>query len=280
MNTIENYYDDNILIEDLYEGDLLDYEDDLLDYEEDLLDYDEDLLDYEDDFGDDDLLEDGFGEDIIERRRRGRRRRNRRRGKWGRRINRRHPRRTKRRSNFGKAVKGKASNAVSKAEFKKSLDSVSKDVNSIKKSVLVNNKALKALDGKYNDFVKELARKDSNQTKVLKNMQQMSMLSSLLNKPKFDESNLNVKLDVKKNENGEVTDVTAGSITENSDNKTVTFDQTMSLLLPMMTTMGDPKTGKTSNSEMMLPLVLLMNKDNDSNDNSMMLPLLLMTMNK
>ena len=49
------------------------------------------------------------------------------------------------------------------------------------------------MDGKYSSIVKDMARKDANHTKVLKNMQTMSMLGSLLNKPKFEESNLEIE---------------------------------------------------------------------------------------
>ena len=257
MYTLNGYYEDDFLIEDLLEDDLLDLEDDFLD---------EDLL--EDDLLEDDIL----GEDFAERRRRrGRRSRGRRRG-----INPRYPSGVKRKSNFGKQVSASTSQFVKKSELKSSLDAISKAVNTVKKSTLVNGKALKSLDGKYNDFVKELARKDANQTKVLKNMQTMNMLGSLLNKPKFDESNLQIE-----HEGGDTIDLSKAKIVEKSDNKTVSFDQTLSLLLPMMTTMGDSKTGKSSSNDMMLPLVLLMTQDKNNDDNNnLLLPLMLMMMNK
>ncbi|GLB50464.1 hypothetical protein [Neptunitalea lumnitzerae] len=250
MYTIENYYEDDFLIEDLLDDDLLDLDEDLLD----------------EDF-DDDPFED-YGEDFAERRRRSRRRR---RG----RISPKYPRSAKTRSNFGKGVSSGNTSYVKKAELKKSLDAISKAVNAVKKSALVNGKALKSLDGKYNDFVKDLARKDANQTKVLKNMQTMNMMGTLLNKPKFNEENLTI--DRTKTEQGETL-----VIKETADNQTVTYDQTMSLLLPMLTTMGDAKSGKSSSSDMMLPLVLLMSQNNSgsSDTNNTLLPLMLVMMNK
>lgn len=253
MNTIENYYEDSFLIEDLLEDDFLEYEEDLL----------------EDDYFDDDLLDESFGEDFAERRRRSKR--------AARRINPRYPRGAKTKSNFGKGITPGNSQYVKKADLKKSLDAISKAVNSVKQSALVNGKALKGLDGKYNDFVKELARKDANQTKVLKNMQNMNMMGSLLNKPKFDEANLKIVLE--KDASGKDVQV----IKETNNDATVSFDQTLSLLLPMMTTMGDSKNGKSSGSDMMLPMVLLLsqNKDNNnsSNDNTLLLAVMMM-MNK
>lgn len=261
MYSIEDYYDleDDLLIDDLLDDDLLE---DSYDFEDDLLD--DDLL--EDDFD----VEDDLGEDFDERRRRRRSRRRRR----NRRIRPRYPRGARRKSNFGKRISTPKSsnNFISKSEFKKSLDAISKDVNTIKKSALINGKSIKSLDGKYTDVVKDLARKDKNQTKVLKNIQTTTMLGSLLNKPKFDESNLEITGDTTTGENLQ--------ITERSDNKTVKFDQTMSLLLPMMTTMGDPNTGKSSSNDM-LPLILLMTQnDGNSDDNNLMPLLLLMMMNK
>ena len=52
------------------------------------------------------------------------------------------------------------------------------------------------------------------------------------------------------------------TIKEKEDNKTVQFDQTLSMLLPMLTTQGDSGSGKSN--DMMLPLVLLMTQGTNS----------------
>ncbi|ULC59435.1 hypothetical protein MBM09_00295 [Flaviramulus sp. BrNp1-15] len=254
MYYTEDLFDDSLLIEDLLDDGI----------------FDEDY--YEDDLLDDDLLDDDFGEDFAERRRRGRR---------GRRFKRLSPkisRNVRQRSNFGKAVAGNSKNLVTKADLKVALNTISKDVNGLKRTAISNGKTLKAVDGKYSSIVKDIARKDANQTKVLKNMQTMSMLGSLLNKPKFNEENLELTVVEKENGPDEVT------VKEKENDKTVNFDQTLSLLLPMLSTQGDSGSGKSSN-DMMLPLVLIMSQQNNgsgssSDSSNLMLPLVLMMMNK
>ncbi|UZO82327.1 hypothetical protein NBT05_07585 [Aquimarina sp. ERC-38] len=254
MYYADDLYDESLLIEDLLDDGY--FEDDLLD---------DDLLD-EDDFE----LEEEYGESFDERK--PYRRNSRSRYNKFKRLSPRLSSRVKKRSNFGRRLPNKTGKYITKTDLKTALNAISKDVNGIKKSVISNGKTVKALDGKYATIVKDIARKDANQTKVLKNMQQMSMLSSLLNKPKFDESNLEVN--IPQDGEGEVT------VKEKVDNKTVNFDQTLSLLLPMLTTAGDSGTGKSSN-DMMLPLILLMNNNNSgSSDTNAMLPILLLMMNK
>ena len=179
MYYTEDLYDDSLLIEDLLDDGVFDE-----DY------YDEDLLD-------DDLLDDGYGEDFSERRRKRRR---------FKRVSPRINSSVKKRSNFGRSIAGGSKNYVTKADLKVALNTISKDVNGLKSTVISNGKTLKAVDGKYSSIVKDIARKDANQTKVLKNMQMMNMLGSFLNKPKFAEENLSLKL-VKDN-SGNATDVT------------------------------------------------------------------------
>ena len=91
----------------------------------------------------------------------------------------------------------------------------------------------------------------------------MNMMGSLLNQPKLNLENLKVE---------------DGKIVKSGDKNPIEVDMTMSLILPMLTTMGDSGSGKSSdNMNMMLPLVLIMSqdKDNDS-DSKKMLPLVLM----
>lgn len=174
------------------------------------------------------------------------------------------------RSNFGNILSGKAADYATKSDLKKSLDSISKDVNELKTTTIATNKALVSLDAKHTELAKIDARKGENQTKVLKNMQMMSMMGSLLNQPKLKVENLQVVQ-------------AAGDIPEHivvkPGTNPIEVDMTMSIIMSMMTTAGDSGSGKSSDSmNMMLPMMLLMNKDNSSNN---MLPIvLMMTMNK
>ena len=176
----------------------------------------------------------------------------------------------KQRSNFGKTLSGRANDYATKSELKKSLDAISNQVNELKKTSLATNKALVALDQKHTEFAKIDARKGDNQTKVLKNMQMMSMMGSLLNQPKLVTENL------------EVTGTGSDTKIIAKDGKNPIYvDQTMSLLLPMLTTMGDSGSGKSDNSNMMLPLVLIMSQNKDNTNNNNILPLaMVMMMNK
>lgn len=177
----------------------------------------------------------------------------------------------KQRSNFGKALSGRANDYATKSELKKSLDAISNQVNELKKTSLATNKALVALDQKHTEFAKIDARKGDNQTKVLKNMQMMNMMGSLLNQPKLDVAKLKV---VPSAEVGKPATIV-------QDGSAIVVDQTMSLLLPMMTTMGDSGSGKSDNSNMMLPLVLIMSQQNQANTgttNNTLLPIVMMMM--
>ncbi len=178
-------------------------------------------------------------------------------------------------SNFGKTLSGNSHDYATKSDLKKALDVISNDVNELKKTSISTNKTLIVLDTKHTELAKISAQKIENQTKVLKNMQMMSMMSTLLIQPKLNVDNLEIIP-----ANAELK--TLEKIAIKSGKNPIEIDQTMSLLLPMITTMGDSGSGKSSdNSSMMLPLVLIMsqqNKDNSSSSNNMMLPILMMTM--
>ncbi|CAD0005417.1 MULTISPECIES: hypothetical protein [Flavobacterium] len=182
----------------------------------------------------------------------------------------------KQRSNFGKALSGRANDYATKSELKKSLDAISSQVNELKKTSLATNKTLVALDQKHTELAKLDARKGENQTKVLKNMQMMSMMGSLLNQPKLKPENLEIIEVLDKEGN-----VISKNIAEKKDTNAIYVDQTMSMLLPMMTTMGDSGSGKSDNMNMMLPMVMIMsqqNQGNTSNNNNTMMPLVMMMM--
>lgn len=172
------------------------------------------------------------------------------------------------RSNFGKTLSGRSADYATKSDLKKALDSISNDVNELKKTSITTNKALASLDAKHTELAKIDSRKNENQTKVLRNMQMMNMMSSLLVQPKLIADNLQI---VQKDGTQKIEVVANKSAIE--------IDQTMSLLLPMMTTMGDSSNGKSDNNmNTMLPLLLIM-KDKDSGSSSdTMMPLVLMMM--
>ena len=182
----------------------------------------------------------------------------------------------KQRSNFGKALSGRANDYATKSELKKSLDAISSQVNELKKTSLATNKTLVALDQKHTELAKLDARKGENQTKVLKNMQMMSMMGALLNQPKLKPENLEI-IEVLDKEG----DVVSKHIAEKKDTSAIYVDQTMSMLLPMMTTMGDSGSGKSDNMNMMLPMVMIMSQQNQGttgNNNNTMMPLVMMMM--
>jgi len=172
-------------------------------------------------------------------------------------------------SNFGRNLSGNAADYATKSDLKKALDTISNDVNELKKTTIATTKSIQALDAKHTELAKIDARKSENQKTVLKNMQMMNMMSSLLNQPKLKVENLEIVPDPSVTGKQKIQQVSGKSAIE--------VDQTMSLLLPMMTTMGDSGSGKSDNSNMMLPLLLIatQNKDN-SNSNNTMLPLVMM----
>ncbi|KAF2506864.1 hypothetical protein EYY60_20320 [Flavobacterium zhairuonense] len=187
----------------------------------------------------------------------------------------------KQKSNFGKALSGRANDYATKSELKKSLDAISNQVNELKKTSIATNKTLVALDQKHTELAKIDARKGDNQTKVLKNMQMMSMMGSLLNQPKLKPENLEIiPAKTVGDANGPAHEA---KIVEKTNTSAIYVDQTLSLLLPMMTTMGDSGSGKSDNSNMMLPLVLIMSQQNQGNtaNNNNILPIaMMMMMNK
>jgi hypothetical protein len=211
---------------------------------------DEDLLN--EDLLNEDLLE-SYGESFDESRSNRR--------PFSRRINPSVSPGVRQRSNFGGNLSGNSADYATKSDLKKSLDTISKDVNELKTTTIATNKALVSLDAKHTQLAKIDLQKNDNQTKVLKNMQMMNMMGSLLNQPKLNLDNL---------------EIVGDKIVKKGDKNPIEVDLTMSLLLPMLTTMGDSGSGKSSDSmNMMLPLVLIMGQGTN-NDNSKMLPLVLM----
>ncbi len=84
-------------------------------------------------------------------------------------------------------------------------------------------------------------------------------------------SYLNVELIIK---NSCISPIPFYTIVEKENDKTVTFDQTMSLLLPLLATQGD--SGSSKSNDMMIPLMLMLTQNGNSSDNSMLLPMMLL----
>lgn len=233
MNSFENYLDEDLLNEDLLNEDLLET------------------------YGED------FDEDFDEARRR--------RKPSFRSIRPSVRPRVAQRSNFGKTLSGRSADYATKSDLKKALDSISNDVNELKKTSITTNKALASLDTKHTELAKIDSRKNDNQTKVLRNMQMMNMVSSLLVQPKLKVENLQIVPGK--------TSTDPSTIAVAPNKSAIEIDQTMSLLLPMMTTMGDSSTGKSDSMNMMLPLLLIMkDKDSHSSNNDNLLPIVMMMM--
>lgn len=182
------------------------------------------------------------------------------------------------RSNFGNNLSGNSADYATKSDLKKSLDTISKEVNELKTTTIATNKALVSLDAKHTQLAKIDLQKNDNQTKVLKNMQMMNMMGSLLNQPKLKVENLEIipAVTADTDSNRIASPAKIGIVPGKNP---IEVDMTMSIIMAMMTTAGDSGSGKSSDSmNTFLPIMLLMNKDNSSNN---MLPLvLMMTMNK
>ncbi|MBO9205457.1 MULTISPECIES: hypothetical protein [Niastella] len=185
-------------------------------------------------------------------------------------------------SNFGKNVKptpsanGANPNYVTKAELKSSLNSISEDVNALKKTGLTLAATVKKLDDGYEKIVKSIARKDKTQDNILSSTTMMSLMSTLVNKPSLDPTAL------------KIVPAATGSpehIELDTTKDAITVDLSKTLLFTMLPTlMSSNGGGSSDNGMMMMMMVLLLgqNKTSNSNDNSLliMLPMMMMMNNK
>lgn len=182
-------------------------------------------------------------------------------------------------SNFGRNVRPAPSangngNLVTKAELKSSLNSISEDVNALKKTGIALAASLKKLDDGYEKIIKGIARKDKTQDNFLSGTTMMSLLGTIANKPSLDPTALKVV--------PATTDKpTHIELEPNKD--AIQVDLTKTLLFTMLPTLTG---GSGSDQNMMMPLmmVLLLDKDKTSNnkDNTLllMLPMMMMMNNK
>ncbi len=187
-------------------------------------------------------------------------------------------------SNFGSGIgrgpSPASGNFVTKSELKSSLNSISNQVNDLKKSSLTIASSIKRLDDGYEKVIRSIAKKDRSQDSLMSSSTMMSLVGTLINKP-----TLNVDaLTIAKADTTHPTD----HITLVPGQDPVQVDLTKTLLFTMMPMMmnGNSSGGDNGSMMMMLMMVLLLGNKPASGttaapDNTLliMLPMMMM-MNK
>jgi hypothetical protein len=176
-------------------------------------------------------------------------------------------------SNFGRNVGASSAvngSYVTKAELKSSLNSISDQVNDLKKTGITLASSLKRLDDGYEKIVKVIAKKDKTQDNIMSNTTMMSLLSTIANKPTLNLDALKVQ--------GEKV------IVEN-EKDAIQVDLTKTLMFTMLPTLSASGGSSDNNMMTMMMMVLLLDKDktktSGSNDTLMlMLPMMMMMGNK
>lgn len=192
-------------------------------------------------------------------------------------------------SNFGQNVSRSPSqgnghaNMVSKTELKNSLNSISSQVNELKKSSLNLAASIKRLDDGYEKVVKSIAKKDRLQDNMMSSGTMMSMLGTLVNKPTLNTAALRIKAGA--TPEGRPAEPDTIELVPGQD--PIQVDLMKTLLFTMMPAMMSGSSGNDNNMMMPLMMVLLLNKPatgtaTASNDNTtlLMLPMMMMMMNK
>lgn len=169
-------------------------------------------------------------------------------------------------ANFGRHVASSVSSGgfATKAELRNSLNSISEQVNELKKTSLSLAGSIKRVDDTYESVIKSIARKDKAQDKVKDDANMMSMFGALINKPKLKP--------------GSLTDAAGNAITIADD--AVEIDLVRTMLFTMMPSMMSGSGG--SNDMMPLMMVMLLDKKNSkgNDDSTMMLMAMMMMMKK
>jgi hypothetical protein len=153
-------------------------------------------------------------------------------------------------SNFGGRIApptspSPAGNFATKAELKSSLNSISEQVNDLKKSSLSIASSIKRLDDGYEKIVKGIARKSQSQDNVITSTPLMTLLGTVINKPTLDTTQLV--------DNGDGT-ISLKDPTKNP----IQVDLTKTFLfamLPMM--MSGTGSGSDNNMMMMMMMILI-----------------------
>lgn len=186
-----------------------------------------------------------------------------------------------RNANFGRNVANSPShgNYVTKSELKNSLNSISDQVNDLKKANLSLLSSMKRLDSTYENVIKSIAKKDKAQDSTMASSAMMPLLSTLINKPTFDPTKLVIT-----DKAGVVSDALKVSLDAAKDNP-IQVDLSKTLLFSMMPSMMSSGGGGGNNMMMMLMLVLV-SKDgilggsggSNSDSDKLMLPIMMMMM--
>ena len=181
-------------------------------------------------------------------------------------------------ANFGRAVNATSQgNLVTKADLRNSLNSISNQVNDLKKSNISLAGSIKGLNDSYENVVKSIAKKDRAQDSMMSNSTMMAMMGALINKPKLDTNALAIR-----ESQGTDSDKRTLTIVPIEGKDPIVVDLTKTLLFIMMPSMMSGNGGE-NNSMMMMPMMLLMMGNNSGGstgsgtDNTMMM---VMMMNK
>jgi hypothetical protein len=184
-------------------------------------------------------------------------------------------------SNFGRTVSPASNgngtgNYVTKTELKNSLNSISEQVNDLKKTGLSLASSIKRLDDGYEKIVKSIARKDKTQDNIISSTTMMTLLSTIANKPTLDATTLKVVNNDGSTPNAHI------EVTPNTD--AIQVDLTKTLLFTMLPSLTSSNGSGDGNMMMMLMLVLVLgqNKSTTGTDNTLLLllPMMMMMSNK
>lgn len=170
------------------------------------------------------------------------------------------PSSVRRPSNFGQHVTpghggNQQSHYATKAELKSSLNSISEQVNDLKKSNISIAASIKDLNEGYEKVIKSIAKKDKAQDSVATNSAVMSLLGTIINKPALNTDALQIV-----DKDGKTVD-TAHKIAIAPNQDPLQVDLTKTLMFTLMPTMMSGNSGSGNNGMMMLmPLMLLLGK--------------------
>ena len=185
-------------------------------------------------------------------------------------------------SNFGRNVNNTGSsqsqgNYATKTELKNSLNSISEQVNDLKKSNLSLAGSIKGLNEGYEKVVKSIAKKDRSQDSIMSSSTMMSLLGTIVNKPTLNADALIIEQDPNSS--------SKQIIKVDPTKDPIQVDLTKTLLFTMMPMMMSGGSGGSSGNNgmmMMLPMVLLLgNKSGTgsaigSGDNTLVLMMVMM----
>jgi hypothetical protein len=179
-------------------------------------------------------------------------------------------------ANFGKNMVSANGSYVTKSELKSSLNSISEQVNDLKKTGITLASSIKRLDDGYEKIVKSIAKKDKAQDNILSGTTMMSLLSTIANKPALDPTALKVVRDGEGSASSHIELVPGKDAIQQDLTKTLLFT-----MLPTMAGSGN----SDNNMMMMLMMVLALGQQggtsNNSNNNTLLLMLpMMMMMNK